>query len=152
MHRGGLLDVSGAAPASVRLRFGKKAFAFFGRNIGSQCRLGFSALLGEATMATLMFVGNHVFMQYLGDDGVGAFGVSCYYLLVFMIECQSRSLPSRLSVQCGHRKDGTGACDSGSFIDCCSDVRYGGDGRFRAFPETARGTFPESCDIAARMR
>ena len=24
-----------------RLRFGKKAFAFFGRNIGSQCRLGF---------------------------------------------------------------------------------------------------------------
>ena len=37
-------------------------------------------------MAVLMFVGNHVFMRYLGDDGVGAFGVSCYYMpFVFMI-------------------------------------------------------------------
>jgi Na+-driven multidrug efflux pump len=37
-------------------------------------------------MAVLMFVGNHVFMRYLSDDGVGAFGVSCYYMpFVFMI-------------------------------------------------------------------
>ena len=37
-------------------------------------------------MAVLMFVGNHVFMQYLGDNGVGAFGVCCYYApFVFMV-------------------------------------------------------------------
>lgn len=56
------------------------------RNILEICRVGSSAMLGELTMATLMFVGNHVFMRYLGDDGVGAFGVSCYYLpFVFMV-------------------------------------------------------------------
>ncbi|MDE7344611.1 MAG: MATE family efflux transporter [Alistipes sp.] len=56
------------------------------RNIGYQCRIGSSALLGEATMAMLMFVGNLVFMHYLGDDGVGAFGIACYYApFVFMI-------------------------------------------------------------------
>ena len=41
------------------------------RNLGYQCRIGSSALLTEATLATLMFVGNHVFMTHLGDDGVG---------------------------------------------------------------------------------
>lgn len=56
------------------------------RNLGYQCRIGSSALLTEATLATLMFVGNHVFMQYLGDDGVGAFGIACYYIpFVFMV-------------------------------------------------------------------
>ena len=56
------------------------------RNIGYQCRIGSSALLGEATLATLMFVGNQVFMRYLGDDGVGAFGIGCYYIpFVFMV-------------------------------------------------------------------
>ena len=43
------------------------------RNIGYQCRIGSSALLGEATLAVLMFVGNRIFMSYLGDDGVGLF-------------------------------------------------------------------------------
>ena len=56
------------------------------RNIGYQCRIGFSALLGEMTIAMLMFVGNQVFMSWLGDDGVGAFGVACYYCpFLFMI-------------------------------------------------------------------
>lgn len=56
------------------------------RNVGYQCRIGSSALLTEATLATLMFVGNQVFMKYLGDDGVGAFGIVCYYIpFVFMV-------------------------------------------------------------------
>lgn len=56
------------------------------RNIGYQCRIGSSALLTEATLATLMFVGNNVFMKYLGDNGVGAFGIACYYIpFVFMV-------------------------------------------------------------------
>lgn len=56
------------------------------RNIGRQCRIGFSALLAEGTLAMLMFVGNRIFMEYLGDDGVGAFGIACYYIpFVFMV-------------------------------------------------------------------
>jgi len=68
------------------LRLNLQGVIFFFRNLGNQCKIGSSALLGEATMATLMFAGNSVFMRYLGDDGVAAFGVSCYYLpFVFMI-------------------------------------------------------------------
>lgn len=56
------------------------------RNIGRQCRVGSSAMLGEATMAVLMFTGNQVFMHYLGDAGVGAFGIACYYApFIFMV-------------------------------------------------------------------
>lgn len=56
------------------------------RNLNYQCRIGSSALLGEATLAVLMFVGNQIFMHYLGDDGVGAFGIACYYIpFVFMV-------------------------------------------------------------------
>ena len=33
-----------------------------------------------------MFVGNLTFIHYLGDDGVGAFGIACYYIpFVFMV-------------------------------------------------------------------
>lgn len=56
------------------------------RNLALQCRVGSSSLLNEATLAVLMFVGNQVFMHYLGDDGVGAFGIACYYApFVFMV-------------------------------------------------------------------
>ena len=55
------------------------------RNIAYQCKIGFSALLGEVTMALLLFAGNFVFMKHLGDAGVGAYGVACYYTpFVFM--------------------------------------------------------------------
>ena len=55
------------------------------RNIAYQCKIGFSALLGELTMAFVLFAGNYVFMKYLGDAGVGAYGVACYYTpFVFM--------------------------------------------------------------------
>lgn len=63
-----------------------RGLRFFINDILEQCKIGSSALLGEATMAVLMFVGNLVFMHYLGDDGVGAFGIACYFLpFVFMI-------------------------------------------------------------------
>lgn len=68
------------------LRISGKGVSSFVRNMGEQCKVGFPAFLGEITMAMLFFVGNRVFMEYLGDDGVGAFGISCYYLpFVFMI-------------------------------------------------------------------
>ena len=55
------------------------------RNIFYQCKIGFSALMGEVTMAFVLLAGNLVFMRYLGDAGVGAYGVACYYTpFVFM--------------------------------------------------------------------
>lgn len=70
----------------VRLKISAKSMRLTVRNIGYQCRVGLSALLGEATMAVLMFTGNLVFMHYLGDDGVGAFGIICYYApFIFMV-------------------------------------------------------------------
>ena len=37
-------------------------------------------------LAILAFIGNYVFMRYLGDNGVGAFGIACYYTpFIFMI-------------------------------------------------------------------
>ncbi|MBQ5709858.1 MAG: MATE family efflux transporter [Alistipes sp.] len=53
------------------------------RNIGYQCRIGFSSLMGELAVAISIYIGNLVFMRYLGDDGVGAFGISCYYTPFF---------------------------------------------------------------------
>ena len=56
------------------------------RNVFYDMKIGVSALMGEATMGVLMFIGNIVFMQYLGDNGVAAFGIACYYMpFVFMV-------------------------------------------------------------------
>ena len=55
------------------------------RNIGYQCKIGSSSLFGELTLAVLTFVGNLVFMKYLGDVGVGAFGIARYYTPFFFI-------------------------------------------------------------------
>lgn len=69
-----------------RPKFSRKSLQLSLRNIGYQCRIGAPGLLGESTLAVLIFIGNHIFMQYLGDDGVGAFGIACYYTpFVFMI-------------------------------------------------------------------
>ena len=68
------------------VKLSRKSLRLTLRNLGYQCRIGSSALLGEATLAVLIFVGNYVFMKYLGDDGVGAFGIACYYIpFVFMV-------------------------------------------------------------------
>lgn len=68
------------------VKIGIRGFPIFFKDVFKQCHIGSSAMLGEATMAMLMFVGNHIFMQYLGDNGVGAFGICCYYApFVFMV-------------------------------------------------------------------
>lgn len=70
----------------IRFKLSATSLRLTIRNLGYQCRIGVSALLGEATMGMLMFMGNVVFMSYLGDDGVGAFSIACYYCpFVFMI-------------------------------------------------------------------
>lgn len=60
-----------------------KSFRLTLRNIGYQCRIGLSSLMGELSLAVLIYIGNLIFMRYLGDDGVGAFGISCYYTPFF---------------------------------------------------------------------
>lgn len=55
------------------------------RNIGYQCKVGSSSLFGEITLAVLIYSGNLVFMRHLGDAGVGAFGIACYYTPYFFL-------------------------------------------------------------------
>lgn len=69
----------------IRIKMSRKSLMLAARNIGYQCRIGSSSLLGELTLAVLIFMGNLVFMQYLGDDGVGAFGIACYYMPFFFM-------------------------------------------------------------------
>ena len=68
-----------------RLKWSFKSICLFSRNIGYQFRLGFSAFLGECSISILMFIGNYVFMRYLGEDGVAAFSIACYIMpFIFM--------------------------------------------------------------------
>ncbi len=70
----------------TKLKLSAKSLMLTLRNIGYQCKIGISALLGEATMGILMLMGNIIFMRYMGNDGVGAFSIACYYCpFVFMI-------------------------------------------------------------------
>ena len=49
------------------------------RNVGYMCRLGLSTFLCEGAIAMMMFAGNYVFIRYLGEDGVAAFSIACYF-------------------------------------------------------------------------
>lgn len=68
-----------------RVKWSRKSLRLSLRNIGYQCRIGSASLLGEMTLAVLTFVGNLTFMHYLGDEGVGAFGIACYYSPFFFM-------------------------------------------------------------------
>lgn len=69
----------------VSLKLSRKSIMLALRNIGYQCKIGLSSLFGELTLAVLILVGNLVFMEYLGDMGVGAFGIACYYTPFFFM-------------------------------------------------------------------
>lgn len=69
----------------VQLKISRKSIMLAARNIGYHCKIGSSSLFGELTLAILFFVGNHVFMSHLGDAGVGAFGIACYYTPFFFM-------------------------------------------------------------------
>lgn len=69
----------------VRLKLSRKSLMLSLRNIGYQCKVGSSTLFGELTLAVLIYLGNLVFMGYLGDAGVGAFGIACYYTPFFFM-------------------------------------------------------------------
>lgn len=69
-----------------RIKMTKTSMHLTMRNIVYQMKIGFSAMLGELAIASVMVVGNYVFLNYLGEDGVAAYSVGCYCLpIVFMI-------------------------------------------------------------------
>lgn len=69
-----------------RIKFSQTSLYLTLRNVGYQIQIGFSALLGELAIASIMIVGNYMFMHYLGEDGVAAYSVGCYCLpIVFMM-------------------------------------------------------------------
>lgn len=68
------------------IKFSCNSFILMRRNIGYMSRLGSSAFLCEIAIACMMFVGNIVFMKYLGEDGVAAFSIACYFFpIIFMV-------------------------------------------------------------------
>ncbi len=70
----------------TRIKLSMKSLRLSLRNIGYQCRIGSSAVLGEMTMAILIFMGNLMFMRYIGEDAVGAYSIVCYYTpFIFMV-------------------------------------------------------------------
>lgn len=123
------------------------------RNIGYHCRIGSSALLGEATMAMLMLVGNFTFMHYMGDDGVGAFGVVCYYLpFVFMVgNAIAQSAQPIISYNFGLGNLARVAAAERiavlTALSCGALVA----GAFSAFPDLLVGLFLRGDDAAARI-
>lgn len=69
----------------IPLKMSRKSMLLSLKNMGYQCKIGSSALFGEMTLAVLILVGNLVFMTYLGDAGVGAYGIVCYYAPFFFM-------------------------------------------------------------------
>lgn len=134
-------------------RWSRKSLHLSLRNIGYQCRIGSSAMLGETTMAVLMFTGNQLFMHYLGDSGVGAFGIACYYTpFVFMIgNAVAQSAQPILSYNYGIRARGrvveAQRIALGTAVGCGGLVAAA----FVAAPRLLVGLFVEPADAAARI-
>lgn len=69
-----------------RVKLSRKSLRLTCRNVGYMCRLGFSTFLCESAIATMMFAGNYVFISLLGEDGVAAFSIACYFSpIIFMV-------------------------------------------------------------------
>lgn len=72
-----------------RVKFSRKSWKLTVRNVKYMCCLGFSTFLCEAAIAMMMFVGNYVFMHYLGEDGVAAYSVTCYIFPIVFMACNA---------------------------------------------------------------
>lgn len=69
-----------------RVKLSRKSMLLTRRNVGYMCQLGLSTFLCEGAIATMMFAGNYVFIRYLGEDGVAAFSIACYFFpIIFMV-------------------------------------------------------------------
>lgn len=67
-----------------RVKLSRKSMQLTWRNVKYMCRLGASTFLCEGAIACMMFAGNYVFISYLGEDGVAAFSIACYFSLLYL--------------------------------------------------------------------
>lgn len=69
-----------------RIKLSRKSMQLAIRNIDYMVKLGSSAFVSEASIAVMMFLGNYVFIRYLGESGVAAFSIVCYFFpIIFMV-------------------------------------------------------------------
>lgn len=69
-----------------RIKLSRKSLQLTARNVGYMTKLGSSAFVSEASIASMMFLGNYVFIRHLGEDGVAAFSIVCYFFpIIFMV-------------------------------------------------------------------
>ena len=69
-----------------RIKLSIKSMMLALRNVSYMIKLGSSAFISEASIACMMFLGNYVFIHYLGEDGVAAFSIACYFFpIIFMV-------------------------------------------------------------------
>lgn len=78
-----------------KVKLSSKSLRLTLRNTGYMCKLGLSSFLCEAAIATMMFTGNYVFIHYLGEDGVAAYSIACYFFPIIL--WYTMPLPSRHS-------------------------------------------------------
>ena len=68
------------------IKISRKSIQFTLRNISNMVKLGSSAFVSEISIAFMMFLGNYVFINHLGEDGVAAFSIACYFFpIIFMV-------------------------------------------------------------------
>ena len=69
-----------------RIKLSIKSLMLTFRNVGYMIKLGTSGFISEASIACMMFLGNYVFIRHLGEDGVAAFSIACYFFpIIFMV-------------------------------------------------------------------
>ena len=70
----------------IRIKLSQKSMLLTYRNTLYMCNLGFSSFLCELAIASMMLCGNYVFMREMGEDGVAAFSIACYFFpIIFML-------------------------------------------------------------------
>ena len=137
----------------IRIKLSINSLKYSLRNIGYQCKIGSSAFIGEITMAVLALVGNLVFMHYMGNDAVGAFGIACYYSpFIFMVgNAIAQSAQPIISYNHGlgdwHRIKQTLRAALSAAVVCGLFVTA----VFIAFPELLVGLFIDTNCEAARI-
>ena len=69
-----------------RIKLSIKSLMLTFRNVSYMIKLGTSGFISEASIACMMFLGNYVFIRHLGEDGVAAFSIACYFFpIIFMV-------------------------------------------------------------------
>ena len=69
-----------------RIKLSVKSLMLTFRNVSYMIKLGTSGFVSEASIACMMFLGNYVFIHHLGEDGVAAFSIACYFFpIIFMV-------------------------------------------------------------------